>query len=89
MIKTGSVLEKLQANVDKHRKRVARAEARIDALREQYKVAHWSKRREIENKGWRASQALGKARVECDAAELALKTEETRLLQPDASLRFG
>ena len=88
-IKTGSVLERLCADVDKFQKRVARMEARIEALREEYKTAHWSKQRQIAGKGFRAKQALERAKADLILAEHDLRVEETRLLQPDTFLKFG
>lgn len=88
-IRTGSVLERLCANVDKQRRRVARAEGRVQELRQQWAAAHWSKQREIAAKGFMARQVLENARADLAAAESALKAEEDRLLQPDTFLRFA
>lgn len=89
MIKTGSVLEKLCAAVDRQRHRVARETARVEELREEYKTCHWSKRRDVAGKGFRARAALDKAAADLKAAELALHEEEVRLSQPDSFLRFA
>lgn len=88
-IKTYSVLEKLCAAVDRERGRVERATERVEELREQYRRAREIDRREIAAKGFQARKALEIAEADLKAAELALKTEETRLLQPGSFLRFG
>jgi hypothetical protein len=88
-IQTGSVLERLCADVDKHRNRVVRATRRVEDLREQYKTAHWSQQRQIAGKGFRATETLTKAKADPLAAERALAAEESRLLQTDSFLRFG
>lgn len=88
-IETHSVLGRLCAAVDKHRNRVKRARERVEELREEYKTAHWSERRVVAGKGFLARQRLERAEADLKAAELALATEETRLLQPDSFLRFA
>lgn len=89
MIKTGSVLDKLCAAVDKHRGRVARAAARVEELRDRYRVAPESERSAIAARGFGARESLAKAEGDLKAAEAALAAEEARLLQPDSFLRFG
>ena len=88
-IRTGSVLDQLCNDVDKHRNRVIRAQARVDSLRDLYRTAHHTKRREIAGKGFKAREALAKAESDLQAAELALRAEETRLQQSGSFLRFA
>lgn len=88
-IKTGSVLEKLCAAVDRSRARVERAQTRIEELREEYRTCHWSLRRQVAGQGFQAKRALERAQADLVEAELALKTEQQRLLNPDSFLRFA
>ena len=89
MIKTGSVLEKLERAVEVKSNRLARASQRVEDLREEYKTCHWSKRREVAGRGFRAKAAFEKAGAEYVAALEALKAEQQRLLQPDSFLRLA
>lgn len=88
-IKTGSVLEGLCRAVDRAQGRVERARARVEELRQEYATCHWSQRREVAGKGFRAREALKQAEADLDAAMLALKTEEERLRRPDSFPRFA
>lgn len=88
-IVTYSVLAKLERAVEVQQNRVKRASARVEDLREQYKTAHWSEQRQIAAKGFVAKRTLERTSADLAAAELALKTEQQRLLQPDSFLRFA
>lgn len=88
-IETYSVLGRLCAAVDKHRGRVERATIRVEELREEYRLASPLEQRQIAPKGFQARKVLETAKADLKAAELALETEEKRLLQPGSFLRFA
>ena len=86
--KSGTVLEKLRANLGRAESALKRAQTRHDDLKARVKTANPTWASELERKLWLARLELNDAEANATNARQALATEEHRLMQPDTFLRF-
>lgn len=86
--RTHSDLEKLRAGLGRAEGQLKRSRTRYDDLKARLATARPEEREEIDRKLYLARLELNDAEAWAAHAREALATEEKRLLQPDAFLRF-
>jgi hypothetical protein len=86
--RTYSAVEKLRRRWASAAQALKHSQTRHADLQARWKLASEAERPEIERAGWLARLELNDAEERFAAADRALHTEELRLLNPNAPLRF-